>query len=339
MVKPCPRKTRRALAVALLALACSAAPLARAESIDEAETIAVDGAELYLLVRGDDARAPAFLWLHGGPGGAERPLFRAFNGELERSFVVAYLDQRGAGRSFDADADPRALTVARHLADLDAVVDHLRARLAREKLALVGHSWGGALGLLYTRAHPEKVSVVVAVAPLVSTLAAQREQYEFVQAEATLAGDAAVLERLREIGAPPHTSAERVLAMERLADRYGAVWHRRPSQTWTLLRGLFGGLVTPWEIPTLIRANRVSLEAMNDELLELDLARSVPSVDVPVVFLLGRWDRHVSARVASDYLDALVAPAKTRVWLEESAHNPPFEQPERFNELLRNTIR
>jgi pimeloyl-ACP methyl ester carboxylesterase len=33
------------------------------------------------------------LWLHGGPGGPERPLFRYFNSELERSLLVAYLDQ------------------------------------------------------------------------------------------------------------------------------------------------------------------------------------------------------------------------------------------------------
>jgi pimeloyl-ACP methyl ester carboxylesterase len=57
------------------------------------------------------------LWLHGGPGGAERPLSRYYNHELEEHFVVAYWDQRGAGRSFDADADPQDLTVACHLAD------------------------------------------------------------------------------------------------------------------------------------------------------------------------------------------------------------------------------
>jgi pimeloyl-ACP methyl ester carboxylesterase len=303
------------------------------------ELVPVDGAQLYLLVRGEHESAPVLLWLHGGPGGAERPLFRAFNGALEEDFVVAYLDQRGAGRSFDPDADPRALTVARHLADLDVVVDRLRTSKGREKIALVGHSWGGALGLAYAQAHPEKVSVMIAVAPLIATVAAQREQYDFVLAEATKADDDDALAELREIGAPPHPDSEAVLAMERLADRYGAVWHQRPSRLWTVLRGIFGGLVTPWEIPKLIRANDVSLAAMNDELLELDLRRTLPSVEVPVVFVLGRYDRHVSARVASDYFDALRAPAKERIWFEQSAHNPPFEEPELFNETIRNTVR
>ena len=47
-----------------------------------------------------DAPAPLVLWLHGGPGGAERPLFRLFDAALEDHAVVAYLDQRGSGRSF-----------------------------------------------------------------------------------------------------------------------------------------------------------------------------------------------------------------------------------------------
>ncbi len=83
-------------------------------SIKRSEYLAVDGAELFLMTRGIDQRAPVLLWLHGGPGGAERPLFRYFNGALENHFVVAYWDQRGAGRSFDPQADPRSLTVERH---------------------------------------------------------------------------------------------------------------------------------------------------------------------------------------------------------------------------------
>ena len=328
------------IALALLVVASSAlgGAGACAEEIDTAERVRVDGAELFLLTRGADSHAPVLLWLHGGPGGAERPLFRYFNGELEQSFVVAYLDQRGAGRSFDSDADPHALTIARHLADLDTIVDHLREKLGREKLALVGHSWGAPLGLLYAQAHPEKVSAVVAVAPLVSMRAAQQAQYEFVLAEASRRGDAAALEELREIGPPPHATAEKALAVERIADRYGAVYHEPPGKTWVVVSGIFRGLVTPWEIPRLIRGNQVSLEAMHAELLELDLTRSVPSVGVPVVFVLGRYDRHVSAEVASAYFDALRAPAKKRIWFERSAHNPPFEEPALFNETIKSEL-
>src|SRR5215470_7037446 len=74
--------------------ACGAT--AAAVSIKRSEYLPFDGAKLYLLIRGVDRTAPVLLWLHGGPGGAERPLFRYFNDDLEKHFVVVYWDQRGA---------------------------------------------------------------------------------------------------------------------------------------------------------------------------------------------------------------------------------------------------
>jgi pimeloyl-ACP methyl ester carboxylesterase len=73
---------------------------------------------------------------------------------------------------------------------------------------------------------------------------------------------------------------------------------------------------------------------MQAELLGLDLRRSVPRLEVPVFFLLGRHDRHVDARIAAAYYETLQAPRKSLVWFEESAHNVPFEEPERFQRTL-----
>ncbi len=308
-------------------------------AIDTSEYVDVDGAKLFLTVRGSDRRAPILLWLHGGPGGAERPLFRYFNSALEAHFVVAYWDQRGAGRSFDPDADPHLLTVDRHLADLNIVVDHLKHVHAAEKVVLVGHSWGSALGLLYAREHPEKMSAYIGVAQVVSTRASQQVQHDFVLAQATRRHDSAVLKDLQRLGPPPYRSAADVLAAERLANQYGAIFHKPPNQVWVMVRGMFGGLVTPWEIPRFIRGNNVSLEAMNDELLQLDLARAVPRVDVPVIFMLGRYDRHVDAETAAAYFATLHAPVKRLVWFENSAHNIPFEEPELFDATVVEELR
>lgn len=291
------------------------------------------------MTRGADRHAPILLWLHGGPGGAERPLFRYYNNDLEKHFVVAYWDQRGTGRSFDPKADPHGLTVARHLADLDVIVEHLRRAFDRDRIILVGHSWGGMLDLLYAQHHPEKVAALIAVAPLIAPLESQRQEYAFIASEATQRQDEAVLARLREIGPPPYKTADQVLAIESLADRYGAVFHRRPNRFWVLTAGVLRGLVTPWEIPRFLRANRVSLEAMTPELLTLDLTRSVPRIAVPVFFLLGRYDHHAGSAIAVRYFETLEAPEKRLIWFEHSAHNPPFEEPGRFDKTVERIVR
>ena len=307
---------------------------ARPVGIHRSERVASDGTSLFLETHGTDRRAPVLLWLHGGPGGPERPLFRYFNSQLEDHFVVSYWDQRGAGRSYDPDADPHKLTVDQHLADLDVVVDHLRRSFSRDQIALIGHSWGGALGMLYVKAHPEKVSAFVAVAPLVSMIGAQQAQYDFVVDEASRRHDRGTLARLQRIGRPPHRTAEDLMAMETLAGRYGAVFHKNPHKQWVIFRGMLRGLARPWEVPRFIHGIHVSLKAMHEELNDLDLTRSVLEVQVPVFFLLGRYDHHVDSTIGARYLAELRAPAKQVIWFENSAHNAPFEEPQLFNETV-----
>ena len=55
---------------------------------------------------------------------------------------------------------------------------------------------------------------------------------------------------------------------------------------------------------------------------------------MPIFFLLGRYDWHVPAVLAQQYFEKIEAPCKRLVWFEQSAHNPPFEEPEKFNQLL-----
>jgi pimeloyl-ACP methyl ester carboxylesterase len=321
--------SRRAiLAAGLLLAACGGA--ASSGAVRRERYVDVGDARLYTLVRGDDPNAPLLIWLHGGPGGAERPLFQLYNSDLERRFLVVYLDQRGTARSYNPDADPRRLTVARHVADLDVVVDGLRREFAGRPVILMGHSWGSALALFYAKAHPEKVAAVVGVGQVSNEVARQRSQYEFVEAEARRRGESEVLERLYAIGPPPF-SARREIAVQRLVERYGGYFRKEPNLLGLLVRAMGRGYVRPWEIKRLFRGNAVSLEAMNDELLKLDLPRDVREVKVPVVFMLGRYDRQVDSRLAAAYFGQLNAPAKRLMWFEDSAHNAPFEEPARFN--------
>ncbi len=347
---PFPYRTRRTAAPAqtlfwrtsLLALSMFVASCASTQTtgadtsspIQQSEYLAVDGAKLFLLTRGEDRRAPILLWLHGGPGGAERPLFRYFNSELEQHFVVAYWDQRGAGRSFDSEADLHQLTISRHLADLDAIVDHLRQTLGQAKVVLVGHSWGSMLGLLYSQQHPEKVAAYIGVAQIVSWLKTQHTAYEFASLAATAQQDDTILTRLHTLGPPPYSTSDQQMAIESVIDKYGGIFHTKPCRFCVTLRAMLTGLVTPWELVSIHRGIHASVDTMTPELLTLDLEREVTQVEVPVVFLLGRHDRITESMVAANYLKKLNAPCKQLIWFEESAHNIPFEEPDTFIKVM-----
>lgn len=326
-----------ALTLSLLVASCASTQATEAPPsgpIQQSEYLPVDGAQLFLQTRGEHRHAPILLWLHGGPGGAERPLFRYFNGELERHFVVVYWDQRGAGRSFDSDADPHQLTLARHLADLDAVVDHLRQTLGQNKIILVGHSWGSALGLLYAQQHPDKVLMHIGVAQVVSWHQIQQGQYDFSLAESTMRNDEATLTRLHHLGPPPYATFEQQHKLYALMNQYGGGFHKQPCKLCLIAKGMARGLVTPWELISIHKSFHATMDAMMPELLRLDLEGTVPRVEVPVAFFLGRYDRQVDSAVAARYFDTLQAPQKNLVWFEQSAHNIPFEEPDRFNKAV-----
>jgi pimeloyl-ACP methyl ester carboxylesterase len=70
------------------------------------------------------------------------------------------------------------------------------------------------------------------------------------------------------------------------------------------------------------------------ELATLDLMRTVPRLDVPVVIVQGRLDQVAPGAAAERYASSLEARSKQLVWFENSAHTPHLEEPEKFRELL-----
>ena len=175
-----------------------------AHSVAEEAYVDINGTRQWLLVRGRDARSPVLLILHGGPGSSETVLFRRFVGAaLEDKAVVAYWDQRGAGRSYSRSIPPDTMTVGQFLADTDAVVDTLRQRFGRDRVALLGHSWGSALGALYAARHPDKLLAYLGTAQVASMPDGEATAYKAVLGEARHRGDATAVAELETIGPPP----------------------------------------------------------------------------------------------------------------------------------------
>jgi len=122
---------------------------------DDELMLKVPSSELYVRVRGN-AEKPLIINLHGGPGGYSGIDIKLMGPALENNFLIAYLDQRGCGKSLDCK-DTSMLTVKQYVEDLDIVIDSLRNKYNKEKVNLMGTSWGGMYGFLYMLSHQEKV--------------------------------------------------------------------------------------------------------------------------------------------------------------------------------------
>lgn len=118
----------------------------------------VNGVRLWYRVGGASAPAtPPVLFLHGGPGYNSYSFAQLEGPLLERQLRMIYFDQRGSGRS------ERPWTRDYKMSTLVEDVDALRRTLGVDKLAIIGHSFGGTLALEYAAAHPEHVAGLVLV--------------------------------------------------------------------------------------------------------------------------------------------------------------------------------
>ncbi len=294
------------------------------------------GREQWVMIRGEDVANPVLVLLHGGPGFPEMRLFRRFNSALERSFTVVHWEQRGTDKSFDRTIPRASMTVEQFIQDLDELVDSLRKRLGKPRVAICGHSWGAALGVLYAARFPEKVSAYVGTAQVGDWPASEAASYAFTLAEAERRHHRRALAKLRAIGPPPHTARRMRLQRAWLARFVGFV---RGMSTWRFLRIVTEGPESSLlDLVNIARGIRFS-ECLWPEISKLNLVEGVPVLRVPVFFFLGRHDHVIDAQVSAQYFQALRAPSKRLVWFDASAHEPAAEEPDRFNRAMVELVR
>lgn len=129
--------------------------------VDEELMIEIPESGLYVRMRGND-KGPLLINLHGGPGGYSGIDINLTGPGLEKNYLVAYLDQRGCGKSLPVTAKS-LLTVEQYVEDLDIVVDFLCRQYKKEKVNLMGTSWGGMYGLLYLLKNQDKVNAFACI--------------------------------------------------------------------------------------------------------------------------------------------------------------------------------
>jgi pimeloyl-ACP methyl ester carboxylesterase len=305
-------------------------------SVADIGYLRLGGSDQWVMVRGESVANPLLILLHGGPGFPEMRLFRHFNAALESRFTVVYWEQRGTDKSFDTGIPLSSMTVERFLGDLDELVDAMCRRFGTHRVALYGHSWGSALGVLYSARFPEKVAAYVGTGQVGDWPASERASYAFTLAEAARRDNRRALEELRAVGPPPHTGRQVRIQRRWLARFVGIV---RGTSLGALLRITLGGPESSIrDLPNVVRGLLFS-ECMWPEVSALNLVKAVPVLQVPLFLFIGRHDHVIDAATSAAYFDAVAAPSKTLLWFEESAHEPPFEEPDQFNRAMVELVR
>jgi pimeloyl-ACP methyl ester carboxylesterase len=218
---------------------------------------------------------------------------------LKDEFTVVAWDEPGAGRSSDVPADFGLPDYAHCLA---ALIEEIALGPAH----VAGLSWGGTLVLELYRHHPELVASLI----LIDTYAGWKGSLREEDVRARVEG------------------VRRVLAAE-------------PERFDPTPPGLFAG-ATPTEFVPLMAemaavARRETVRLETGLMAEADQRDLLPLITAPTLLIWGELDVRSPLRVAREFEHAI--PDTKLVVIPEAGHVSNLEQPEQFNEAVREFCR
>ncbi|HEY6836228.1 MAG TPA: proline iminopeptidase-family hydrolase [Gaiellaceae bacterium] len=267
----------------------------------------------------DDGRVP-LLCLHGGPG-ANWLHVKPYEVLADERQVVFY-DQLGAGNSVvDEPHDPAMWTPELYVEEVDAV----REALGLERVHVLGHSWGGMLGMDYASRRPEGlVSLVVESSPAsvpgwMPEIARLRSELP-PEVEATLREH----EEAGTTESPEYEEAVMVFYKRHLC-------RAEPWPDWVV------------ECFALLEANPEVYHSMNGPsefhvigtIKDWDITDRIGQIEAPTLIFCGRYDEVTPA--TTEVAHRLI-PGSEYVVMEESSHMSQAEQPEETFALVRDFL-
>jgi pimeloyl-ACP methyl ester carboxylesterase len=307
-------------------------------AVDSLEAIRAGDTTQWIRIRGADASNPVLLLIQQGPGLPminEARRFEHLLG-LEQAFTVVYWDQRGCGRSLRGRESRADEGMDLMVADTVSLLELLRDRFGG-KASIAGFSFGAALAALAAARRPDLVATLVATGMDIDGAAAATNAYEFALRSARRRGNRRATRQLEAIGPPPHLTSKQFGTRVRWASNFGGV---TTGETYaSVARGLVSSLVrspdySAADVIRTLRGVTATQAALLPDLATMDLTRTLPRIDVPVVLVQGRHDQVAPGESAQQYASSLQAPGKRLIWFENSAHTPHLDEPARFRDVL-----
>jgi pimeloyl-ACP methyl ester carboxylesterase len=275
------------------------------------EAVDIGGIKQWIRVHGADSGHPVLLFLHGGPGSSSN-YADPFLKDLQTKFIVVLWDQRECGYTAKLNASNEALTLERMEADALEMINYLRQRFLQDKIFLMGHSWGGFLGLQIASHHPELLRAYFAVSPMVHQTESERLSLESMRTIARSQNNQSELSELEQVQIPFENGDQLYFHRSWLAKMMGT---RPPTKEY----------VRSWSLKWLALFNDAS---------KINFFETAPEIKCPVYFFVGGKDYQTHFQLTKAYYDFLKADKKELFWFADSGHNLFLTEPTKFQEIV-----
>jgi pimeloyl-ACP methyl ester carboxylesterase len=302
------------------------------------EEIIIGNTKQWILIRGEDTENPILLFLHGGPGFPQIPFTHIDSHRLEKHFIVVNWDQRGAGKSFNEAIPKETMNIEQFLSDTHELIQLLKTRFSKDKLFLIGHSWGSILGMYTAFRYPNDLYTFIGMGQVVNIKKSELISYHYTLEKAKETNDSDAIEILTKIGSPPYDGGYQSLSAQRnLLAKYGGSFRKISYQDlgryWST-----SPYYSEIDKSNLMRAFVYTQNIMWDTLMKINLATDIQNLQIPVYFFTGRYDYQTAFELLEEYFKVLEAPYKEIIWFENSGHVPNLDEPEVYQNKLINVV-
>lgn len=306
-------------------------------SISVLEQVEINGTGHEMMIRGHDKENPVIIFVHGGPGCSEIPYAEKYQDLLETEFTVVHYDQRASGKSYHFFEDYSNLSSDLLVEDLLALTDYIAKRLDKEKVILIGHSYGTYIATQAASNAPEKYEAYIGIGQMSNTIESEIDSLNFTIHQAQLQGNKEDVLHLQQLADEIKTGAK--FTPRNYVNKYGGATQLIANPDGNMLGMLFS---KEYNLLDIIRYNyglSLSQGALLKEVMQHPLPAKVQKLDLPFYFLMGNYDYQTSSQAAKNYFDQISAEKKEFIAYEQSAHYPQFEEKEKFFEWMHATFK
>jgi proline iminopeptidase len=310
-----------------------------AAAISDGEFVKIGGIDQWIGIHGDDQANPVIVVVHGGPAEAQTPLEQFYTGWY-KNFTVVQWDQRDAGKTFGRNGKSTPdMTLHRMIQDGIEVAEYARRRLSKDKVIILGHSWGAYLGVNMIKKRPDLFYAYVGTGQVVSWSQKMAVHYAYAMKRAEAEGNQDALRELREIGPPPHEFGPKFFTAQKWLNHYLA-----DSDTKYLQKQLdivrAAPNFSPQDVQDWIAGGQFTIPLLFPTLTAIDLpATQGYDMRVPFYIIQGQEDHITPTSVAQDYFRKIRAPRKKMVLIKNVGHFAYVTNPEGFVAALVKYVR
>lgn len=300
--------------------------------INKSMYIKVNGSRQWINIYGKDRNNPVLLYLHGGPGSSTSEIDYVFTRKWADVYTVVTWDQRNSGKSYSADQNDTVLTKDLFIEDGKQVTEFILNYLSKDRITLLGHSWGSLYGANLSQKFPQYYDCFIGTGQMVDQLA---NEYAFKEEAKKWAGTDKESLKLVNRLTPDEFSMDYIMTKNELMRKYGYDMMANGADYNLISTIIFNPnySILDW-INLFKRDFSVYLDFLKSkEFLSFSLHGKYNYM-IPYYNINGDKDYQTNFKLAQDYFNKVKAPHKELFIMENMTHGLLESDSEGFSKII-----